>query len=81
MGAQQRAQLVARRRRVELAQRDRVPARVPQELRRELVGVGAVEAVLDPSGVRPAMRFRSNTAISHSQCDLCRLIFQKGIVR
>ena len=34
--AQERAQLVARRGGVEVAQRDRVPARVPQELGREL---------------------------------------------
>ncbi|MDX6579635.1 MAG: hypothetical protein QOJ47_1184, partial [Gaiellales bacterium] len=46
LGAHERAQLVARRRRVEVPQRDRVPARVPQELRRELGRVGAVEGVL-----------------------------------
>ena len=51
--AQERAQLVARRRGVEVAQRDRVPARVPQELRGELVRVGTVEAVVDAFGCAP----------------------------
>ena len=53
LGAQERAQLVARRGGVEVAKRDRVPARVPQELGRELRRVGAVEAVLDPVGRAP----------------------------
>ncbi len=48
--AHQGAELVARGCRVDVPERDRVPARVPQELGRELRGIGAVEAVLHSLG-------------------------------